>query len=302
MEAAQGTWVGELLDSHRLRLTGWVHASFTASSDRASNLPMGFNYVANDFLLQQNWVRFERTVVTSGTTGPTAGFRLDTILPGSDYRFTLARGIFNGQLTADHGEPDRSGIDPIQFYAEAYFPTVCRGLDVKIGRFFALYGVETNDAPSNALLSHAYTFANVVFTHTGVLTTLQLTDAWTVQNGLVLGSDIFIDPGDELTYIGSVKWAPPGGRDSVLCSVILGPGRFNASRQVNNPELFDVVYTHQYDARLSHTFEGQYGFQSGVPGAGFVNWAGLVNYLARLWQRVLESVFPEIAQAAGARA
>src|SRR5437588_873634 len=86
-----------------------------ASSDRDSNLPLGFNHRANDFLVQQNWLRIERPVVTSGTTEPTFGFRTDTILPGADYRFTLARGLFSGQLSADNGQPNLYGIDPIQF-------------------------------------------------------------------------------------------------------------------------------------------------------------------------------------------
>ena len=78
-----------MLDSHRVQISGWTEGSFTASSDRNSNLPLGFNYRANEFLLQQNWLRIERPVVTSGTTEPTFGFRCDTILPGADYRFTL---------------------------------------------------------------------------------------------------------------------------------------------------------------------------------------------------------------------
>src|SRR5262249_11731520 len=161
----------------------------------------------------------------------------------SDYRFTLARGIFNGQLTADNGLPARYGIDPIQFYAEAYFPTVGQGLDVKAGRFFAQYGVEANDAPSNAPASHAYTFIYTPSTHTGLLGTLKLTLAWSVQAGVVLGSDVFIDPADRPTFIGSVKWAPPSGRDSVQLAVILGPGRFEPERNFNNPEVFDFIYT-----------------------------------------------------------
>src|SRR5262249_3921836 len=151
----------------------------------------------------------ERTVVTSGTTEPTFGFRSDTILPGTDYRFTLARGIFNSQLTANDGEPNTYGIDPIQFYTEAYFPTVGRGLDIKVGRMFCQYGVESTAAVDTALASHAYTFIYDPFTHTGVMATLKLTDAWSVQAGVMLGSDIFIDPADEPTAMGSVKWAPP---------------------------------------------------------------------------------------------
>src|SRR5262249_3226210 len=134
MKGLQGTWPGAVLDQNRMQVSGWTDMSFTGSSAEHSNLPMGFNYRANDFLLQQNWLRFERAVATSGTTQPTFGFRTDWILPGSDYVFTLARGVFNQQLTASHGRPNLYGIDPIQFYAEAYFPTMFQGMDIKFGR------------------------------------------------------------------------------------------------------------------------------------------------------------------------
>src|SRR5438132_174178 len=171
MKELQGTGLGALLDGERMQVTGWLESSFTASSAQNNNLPMGFNYRANEFAVQQNWLRIDRAVVTSGTTEPTFGFRADTILPGIDYRFTLARGVFDNQLTARHGLPAIYGIDPIQFYGEAYFPTIARGLDIKVGRFFALYGVETNDAVSNTFASHASTFIYNPFTHTGLLTT-----------------------------------------------------------------------------------------------------------------------------------
>jgi hypothetical protein len=279
MKSLQGTWPGAVLDENRMAVSGWTEVSFTASSDSVSNLPMGFNYRANEFLLQQNWVRFERTVVTSGTSEPTFGFRSDWILPGSDYRFTLARGVFNGLLTANNGEPNLYGIDPIQFYAEAYFPTIGRGMDVKVGRVFCQYGVEANDAPSNALLSHAYTFIYDPFTHTGVMTTVKVTDAWSFQMGMMLGSDIFIDPADEPTGMGSVKWATPDGRYSVLFSVILGSGRFNQARNFHNPEIFDLVYTQKINARLTYNFESLYGFTTNVPEIGDADWFGIINYL-----------------------
>jgi hypothetical protein len=279
MKSLQGTWPGWLLDGERMQLTGWLDASFTASSARDSNLPMGFNYRANEFLLQQNWVRFERAVVTSGTTEPTFGFRSDWILPGSDYLFTLPRGIFNGQLTDENGQPNRYGIDPIQFYAEAYIPTIGHGLDIKVGRIFCQYGVEANDAISNALASHAYTFIYDPFTHTGVMGTLKLTDAWSVQVGGMLGSDIFIDPADNPTGMGSVNWAPPSGRDSVLFSIIVGNGRFDQKHHFHNPEIFDLVYKHKINPRLNYSFESLYGFTTNVPNTGFANWLGVLNYL-----------------------
>jgi len=279
MRYLQGTWPGWLLDSNRLQISGWTDMSFTASTTGQNQLPMGFNYAANQFLLQQNWLRFERSVVTSGTTEPTFGFRSDTILPGNDYRFTVARGLFSDQLTANNGQPNLYGIDPIQFYAEAYIPTIGRGLDIKIGRIFCQYGVEANDAPSNALLSHAYTFIYDPFTHAGIMGTLKLTDAWSFQAGLMLGNDIFIDPASSPYGMGSVKWAPPDGRNSVLFNVILGSGRFNVAQNFHNPEIFDLVYTHLFNPRLHYSFESLYGFTTNVPGIGFANWFGVLNYL-----------------------
>src|SRR5207248_10615070 len=98
MQALQGTWYGAVLDDNRMSVSGWTEGAFTASTARRDNRPMAFNDRANDFLLQQNWLRVERPIDDKATT-PTWGFRSDTILPGSDYRYTLARGLLDRQLT-----------------------------------------------------------------------------------------------------------------------------------------------------------------------------------------------------------
>lgn len=279
MRSGQGTFPGWLLDSNRISVSGWTNGSFTGSTAADLNLPMGMNYRANEFLLQQNWLRAERSVVTAGTSEPTFGFRSDTILPGSDYRFTLARGIFDGQLTANDGGPNIYGIDPVQFYGEAYLPTIGRGLSVKVGRTFCQYGAEAIDAVSNGLASHSYTFIYDPFTQTGVLTTQQLTPAWSVQLGMNLGPDVFFDPAASPYGCASVKWAPPGGRNSVLVSVLIGSGRYNAQEQFNNPNVFDAVYTHSFNSVLSYTLDALFGYQTNVPDIGAATWFGLVNYL-----------------------
>ncbi len=283
MHSLQGTWPGWCLDESKITISGWTEVSYNASSAHSENLPMGFVYRANEAALQQNWLRIERAVDQSATT-PTWGFRSDTILPGIDYRFTLPRGIWNDQLTArtvfpDSTKPAIYGIDPIQFYAEAYFPTVAAGMDVKFGRVFCQYGVEANDAPSNALMSHAYTFIYDPFTHTGLMTTIKLTSAWSIQAGVMLGSDVFIDPADRFTGMGSVKWAPPDGRDSILLSFIVGPGRFEQKRNFNNPDIIDLVYTHKCNDRLTYSFESLAGYQANVPDIGEAHWLGVLNYL-----------------------
>ena len=279
MRAIQGTWLGAGLEDQRTQVSGWAQGNFTASSDRASNLPYGWNYKANQFLLEQNWLRIDRAVVTSKTEEPTFGFRMDWILPGSDYFFTLPRGLFNGQLTADNGRPNLYGIDPVQFYVEADFPTIGRGLDVKFGRFFSQFGVEQVSAPDNALISRSYTFIYTPFTQTGILTTTKLTESVTVQAGLVLGSDVFIDPVDNPTFIGSFKWVNADQRNSLLVNVIAGEGRFNRGRNFHNPETFDVIATHKFDANAIYTFEALYGFTTNVPDIGTADWLGIVQYL-----------------------
>ena len=77
MLALQGTYPGWLLDGNKLQLYGWVDSAFTASTVRHDQLPMGFNYRANEFHVQQAWVRFERPVDQNAAT-PTFGFRSDT--------------------------------------------------------------------------------------------------------------------------------------------------------------------------------------------------------------------------------
>jgi hypothetical protein len=288
MKALDGTQFGAGLDAHKIQISGWTHLSFTASSAAHEQLPMGFNYRANEFLLQQNWLRIDRPTDKDAKSA-SFGFRSDTILPGSDYRFTVARGLFDGQLQSNNGNPAMYGFDPIQFYGEAYFPNVGKGMTVKVGRIFCQYGVESNDAPNNALLSHAYTFIYNPFTHTGIMGTLQLSETWSVQSGIMLGNDVFIDPASSPYYMGSVKWTAKVGNDSVLASVILGSGRFNQAENFHNPQIFDIVYTHKFHPKFTYTFEPLYGFTTNVPNIGFANWLGAINYVTCDWSDKLST-------------
>jgi hypothetical protein len=279
MRELQGTYPGWVLDGHGLRVLGWTNFSFTPSTAAASNLPLGFDYRANEFLLKQNWLRVERPAVTDGSAGPDVGFRVDTILPGSDYRFTTARGLFSGQLTADDGGPNRYGVDPVQFYAQAYLPGVGGGLDLKLGRVFCPYGVESIEAVSNALATHSYTFIYDPFTQTGLLATQQLTPAWSVQLGVVLGPDVFIDAASSPYAAWGVKYAPPGGRATVALAGLMGSGRFDAAEQFNNPNIVDLVYTRTINPVLTYALDALFGWQTDVPTIGTAVWFGVVQYL-----------------------
>jgi hypothetical protein len=271
MRALQGTWLGVTLEDERLQIYGWTQGNFTASTDRTSNLPYGMNYKANQFLLEQNWLRIDRAVVTSGTSEPSFGYRLDCILPGSDYFFTVPRGIPNG--------PGLYGIDPVEFYVEAYFPSIAQGFDVKVGRFFSLFGVEVIPAVDNPLVSHAYAFIYNPFTQTGIVTTTKFSNAISAQAGLVMGNDNIAGATAYPTFIGNIKWVNPDQRNSLLLNIIADRGRFDQVHNFHNPEIVDLIATHKINSGLLYTFEGLYGFTTNVPDIGFANWMSIVNYL-----------------------
>ncbi|HLW68489.1 MAG TPA: outer membrane beta-barrel protein, partial [Gemmataceae bacterium] len=189
----------------RFSLSGWTDMSFTASTATTSNLPMGFNFAANRFLLQQNWLRAD-WAVDEQATRPSFGFRSDWVLPGTDYVFTLPRDLLNAQLTASGGAPNLYGIDPFQFYGEVYLPNILHGMDIKVGRFCMLNGVEMSEATMNLLPSHSYLFLADPFTHTGILTTTRVTNQFVVQAAITAGSDVFFGPSAEPTFAGAVKW------------------------------------------------------------------------------------------------
>ncbi len=305
MHCFQGTWPAVLLEQHRTQVYGWLEPSYNFSSAAQNNQPVVWNDRANEFLLQQVWLRVERSVVTTGTTMPTFGFRFD-LLYGTDYRFTLPVGLLNGQLQNADGAQNLYGFDPIEFYAEGYFPTVFQGTDVKVGRFFTPWGYESIEAVSTPLWSRSYAFNWCPpFTHFGVLATSTLNPQWSVTYGVVNGNDVALFKDSERwRFLGVVKWTGPGGRDAVALGTSFGRGQFlaqypnptttlalaNEPAGRNNINVFDLTWTHTFSPRCSYGLEVIYGYQYDVPAnvpggiikenavSGTAHWGSIVNY------------------------
>jgi hypothetical protein len=278
MRSLQGTDVGDLLDRSRISISGWSGNTFTAATQTQGNLLTGLAFRPNQYLLQQNWLRIDRPV-NRDTNEPDFGLRIDGILPGSDYRFTIAKGLFDSQLTANGGQPNLYGFDLPQFYGEVRLPRVCDGLTVRVGRFAAPYGIDSMASVENLLSSRSYTDFYDPFTYTGVLTALAPNETWTLQNGVVLGPDIFFSPAARVSYVGTAQWAPPGERGSVQLSVLLTPWRFNVIDRVNMESYVDLVWSYRLGSTRSCGGEALFGWQAGVPGIGTATWYGLQGYL-----------------------
>jgi hypothetical protein len=162
-------------------------------------------------------------------------------------------------------------------------------LDIRAGRFFGQFGVESIAAVDTPFVSRSYTFIYNPFTHTGVLTTLQLNDSWSVQNGIVTGSDVFFDSASEPTYIGSIEYKLPDGGSRLLLSTVFGSGKFNQAEDFSNPRVFDLVYTRPLNERLTYQFNSLHGYQTNVPAAGSADWYSFVNYWSYRWQENLQT-------------
>jgi hypothetical protein len=304
MREAQGTWLGTLLDDNRMYLTGWLEGSYTASTDRVTNATVVWNDRANDFLFQQGWIRFGRSVVVAGSTQPSFGFQID-VLTGSDYRFTLPRGLLNSQLVNTTGAQNLYGVDPIQHYVSMYVPTLFRGVEFRFGRLYTPWGVESLEAVSTPLLSRSYAFNfSPPFTHCGLGAYVNFTQEWSGVFMLANGNDVYFgDPSEELRFVGNIKYTQPGGRNTVTFATSLGRGKFNPALATppnqstvalatepfgrNNFNAFDVVWTHAFSSVFSYNMEAIYGYQYNVPQEaltvgsynGFANWASVAHYL-----------------------
>ena len=305
MRETQGTWLGAFFDDNRFYVTGWIEQSFTASTDAISNVTVVWNDRANRYLMQQAWVRIGRSVVTSGTTEPSFGFQIDD-LNGTDYRFTLPRGLWNSQLD-NHvpGSQNLYGVDLIQEYVSMYVPTWFRGVEFRVGRLYTPWGVESLEAISTPLLSRSYAFNwSPPFTHCGGGAYVTFSPIWSGVFLLTNGNDVFWgDPSEELRFVGNLRWVQPGGRNTVTFATSLGRGKFNPAYPTppqqttvalatepfgrNNFNAFDLVYTHLFNPTLVYNLEAIYGYQTNVPQAalavgshnGFANWFSAAHYL-----------------------
>ncbi len=300
MQTLQGTGLGWLLDDSRVSISGWVNGSDTPSTTAHSNLPITWNDRANTFLLQQGWVRIERTVLTSGTSEASWGFRVDT-LTGSDYRFTLPRGLWNSQLVNSSGGQNLYGVDMVQQYLEFYVPTFLNGLDLKIGRFYTPWGAESIEAVNTPFISRSYAFNwSPPFTHCGAIATMYLNRNWTAQAALVNGNDVYWgDPSEEPRFVGTLKYLSNNSKDVITLATSWGRGKFNQGDTFNpsttalldepngrnNLNAIDLYWVHLFDTRWSYQFEGIYGWQTNVPnianpqGFGNAHWFSFCNYL-----------------------
>jgi hypothetical protein len=184
----------------RTKLYGWIDPTLNFSTSARSNAPEANDVYSNRFELNQLVLYAERLPDSVQRDHIDWGYHL-TALYGTDYRFTTAKGYGVGQLVNDQRE---YGFDPTLEYIDVYFPQVAQGMNLRLGRFISVPGIEAQLAPNNYIFSHSLLYAIDPFTDTGLIATVKLNDRWLLQLGITGGHDVAL-------------WAPDAKPSGTAC-------------------------------------------------------------------------------------
>ena len=268
--ALNGLGIGEL----PFRVYGWAQASYTASTTDRFNAPTTFNDRAESFQLQLNWLEVVRPIDTSRNETQ-IGFRVASILPGYDYKYSLARGMWNDQST-------RNGFDTTYAYGELFLPSLfAKGSTVRVGRWGTTIGWEMIEAIATPFVSRSYNFQYNPFTHTGAQITTELDGGYTMYHGIVTGADVFFDPAATASYVGGLKWAPQGSSTTVAANVFFTGTGYDSAESFQHYNSYNVVVTHAINDSLTYVLDTTLGTTtSTASGSESAQWYGFANYLA----------------------
>jgi hypothetical protein len=245
-------------ESNRTKVYGWVAGSVNASTSSKNNFPVSYDIFPNRVELNQAVIYVERLPNTVQNTHFDWGFHL-TAFYGIDYRFTTAKGYFSQQLLQRN---DVYGFDPVLEYLDLYFP-VKQGLDIRIGRFLSVPGIEAQLAPNNFNMTHSLLYTIDPFTDTGIYATLKLTKQWMVQFGMSGGHDVALWTSDaKPSAIACLNYSTASNRDNFYgCA----NGINNGVYAYNNLQDYDGTWYHKFNAKWNMATETWYMYERKVP-------------------------------------
>ena len=231
----------------RVNIYGWVEAGVTGnfdSPDDNQNFGRLFDDRSNEFVVNQAVITAERTL--DPKVGFDWGFKLQLMF-GTDARFIHSLGLFSGTMGTTLYQPDIP-----EAYLNLHLPVLTEGgLDVKLGKFVSLEGVEMIDPRMNAFYSHTYIFNfGIPMNHTGALFTLHTTSWLDLIGGVTRGVNTSIDDNnDSVAFHGGVGLNFNEGKFVVLASTHIGPETPNDNHDLRY--LNDVAITWKITDKLT---------------------------------------------------
>lgn len=253
-------------ENSRTKVYGWIAVSGNASTSSKNNFPLSYDIFPNSFHMNQAVIYVERLPDTVQNTHFDWGFHL-TAFYGTDYRFTTAKDYLSQQLLQRN---QQYGFDPVLEYLDLYFP-VKQGLNIRIGRFLSVPGIEAQLAPNNYNMTHSLLYTIDPFTDTGAIATLKLTKQWMVQAGVSAGHDVAIWSDDHKpSAIACVNYSTKSNHDNFYaCANGINDGKY----AYNNLQHFDATWYHRFNAKWHMATEAWYMYEREVP-----NVAGNVDH------------------------
>ena len=246
----------------RSKLYGWVEPSLNFSTSSTSNAPVANDVYANRFELSQFVVYLERLPDTVQQSHIDWGYHL-TALFGTDYRYTFAKGYFSDQWLLD----DRQyGFDPTLEYVDLYLPHVKRGMNLRLGRYISIPGIEAQLAPNNYIFSHSLLYSIDPFTDTGLMATIKLSYQWLVQLGISGGHDVALwTPDAKPSGTACVSYTTRSVNDNFyLCANGINDGKY----AYNNLQQYDGTWYHKFSKTWHMASESWYMYEHDVPAIG----------------------------------
>jgi hypothetical protein len=206
----------------RFKRSGWIDSGITfnpATPQDNQNFGRFFDDRANEPLLNQLVINFERALAPQPGEFDW-GFKLQ-FMYGSDARYIHSLGLFSDTAGTSIVQPDL-----VEGYLNLHFPIISEGgLDLKLGKFVTLEGVETIDPRANFFYSHTYIFnVGIPFNHTGALATFHATKWLDLYSGITRGVNTSIeDNNDSVSFHGGVGLNLLDGKLTILATTSIGP-------------------------------------------------------------------------------
>jgi Putative beta-barrel porin-2, OmpL-like. bbp2/Carboxypeptidase regulatory-like domain len=259
MRALYGGSNGDAWEQSRVKIYGWVEGSVNFSTSRDSNYPSAYDIFPNRAEFDQGVLYVERIPDSVQTDHFDWGFHL-TGLYGTSYRFTTNLGYFSSQLLDDHRQ---NGFDPALEYVDLYFPQVAEGINIRIGRFISIPGIEAQLAPNNYVYTHSLLYSVDPFTDTGILVTIRLNQGLLLQLGVTASHDVAPWSSDARpSATVCLSYTFHQGNDNLYpCANGINRGKYG----YNNLQMFDNTWYHKFNANWHMATEAWYMYQRDVP-------------------------------------
>jgi hypothetical protein len=243
----------------RTKLYGWIDPTLNFSTSAHSNAPEANDVYSNRFELNQFVLYAERLPDSVQRDHVDWGYHL-TALYGTDYRFTTAKGYLSGPWVNHHRE---YGFDPTLEYVDVYIPQVAQGMNLRIGRFISVPGIEAQLAPNNYIFSHSLLYAIDPFTDTGLIATIKLNDRWLAQLGITAGQDVAPwTPDAKPSGTACISYTTESVNDNFYaCANGINNGKY----AYNNLQQYDTTWYHRFSKTVHMATESWYMYERDVP-------------------------------------